>query len=149
MTTIAAMLERVKSLELRDSVPTIIQEQAKTVIAYNQRQLYDHGQRADGEQLQDYRSEFYAIEKNRRNAKPGFGVPDLYDTGSFYRSMQLDVDKKTFELDSTDPKSSDLKKKYGDAIFGLTPISAGQYARGEFFASLKEYIERKTGLKFT
>ena len=58
-----------------------------------------------------YQSTVYAIEKYRRNSKPGMFIPDLKDTGDFHRKMYYDPN--TDSIDSKDWKRDDLVDKYG------------------------------------
>lgn len=148
MATIREMLERFESLNLRESVPTIIQEQEAILIDYNQSQLFEKSIDADGNPLREYRNEFYAIEKNKMNPAPGIGNPDLKYTGAFYKGFRADVDEKTIRITSDDMKSDKLVKEYGERIFGLTMESKSRYAKGEFLIALKNWIESKTKLKF-
>ena len=45
----------------------------------------------------------------------------LYDTGDFYESVFTAVFDNAFDLEAKDPKTEELKQKYGDDILGLTP----------------------------
>lgn len=72
----------------------------------------------------------------------------LKDTGQFYENIFVDVNSETFEIDSNDPKSEALQKKYGSRIFGLTPESRGEYVLYHFFPALRDRVTRKLGFKF-
>ena len=43
----------------------------------------------------------------------------LKDTGAFYEGIYVERHGKELVFDSTDEKTSDLKEKYGESIFGL------------------------------
>lgn len=147
MATIREMLGRFESVNLRETVPAIIQEQESVLVGYNKEQL-QLGFDKEGERLQPYRGLIYSFDKNKMNPKAGFGNPDLKFSGDFYRGFNADVDSKSILIDSSDIKSESLKKKYGENIFGLSKESKSRYSRTEFLQGLKEWIESKTKLKF-
>lgn len=148
MSTILGMLDKVKSVNLRDQVPIIIEQTKETAIDLNRLQLYAMSEDKNNMSLLMYRSPFYANYKNQRNPKPGFGHPDLFLTGSFQRQMFMKVEKETFNISSHDSKTFDLVKHYGDDIFGLTVKSKQVYANTVVYDGIKRYITGKTGLKF-
>lgn len=143
------MLERVRRVDLRSEVPVIIENTESDIVNLNQEQLYLSGMDADGEQLDEYRNSEYAEMKAGMNPNPGTGIPDLNLTGAFYRSMKVDIGSNEFYIDATDEKTSWLKERYGERIFGFTEDSRRRYATGVFFEQLKLYIETVTGLKFS
>lgn len=149
MGTIADLYRRCAPVNLEQVAEESIRENASVVVSYNQKQLYETSIRADGENLLLYNSIIYALDKNRRNPEPGIMHPDLFDTGDFYRAMFLTVEGGEFEIDSRDWKSSHLKDKYGDTIFGLTSEHKAEFAQDALFKSIKKTIESLTGLKFT
>lgn len=67
-----------------------------------------------------YKSERYAAFKLTLNPE---GVVDLRLTGAFYHGFFIEADKFPVIFDSTDEKTSELKSRYGDKIFGLDQIS--------------------------
>ncbi|KIO75574.1 hypothetical protein TH53_19745 [Pedobacter lusitanus] len=146
--TIEGMLNKVKSIDLPNAVPDIIMQTKADMILLNQIQLYNHGIDANGNLLTPYKSDSYARKKFSRNPGPGFGQPDLKDTGEFYQDYTLSANRTDYELDSSNMKSSALKKHYGDAIFGLTKDNKKVYALGVFYSAIQRYITFKTGLTF-
>ena len=93
-----------------------------------------------------YKNFDYANEKNKRNKRPGFGVPDLKNTGGFYSGFYAKYDKNNISINSSDEKTPALIKKYGKEIFGLTKESRNVFSdvvREEII----KVIEQKTGLK--
>lgn len=142
------MKRKFEAIKLREEVPNIVRSNAAEIIDYNQKQLFDKGQKADGSLVGYYNSVPYALEKNRMNPKPGFMRADLKLTGAFYRGMWLSVNRTSFEIDSKDRKSSELKGKYGDTIFGLSDENKSEYSLGRLFQGIKRHIESVTGLKF-
>lgn len=148
MSTILNMLNKVKSVNLRDQVPVIIEDTKETAIDLNRLQLYSMSQDKNEMSLLMYRSPSYATYKNQRNPKPGLGHPDLFLTGSFQGKMFMTVEKETFNISSKDSKTFDLVKQYGDDIFGLSLKSKQIYANTVVYDGIKRYITGKTGLKF-
>lgn len=146
MSTIQALLDAVRQINLRDEVPKIIEESKEKIEAFNQMQLYS-GLDSKGNKIRSYRNKSYAYKKSTINPKPGLGTPDLKLTGKFYRGMKVIVTSSTFEVDSVDGKTSDLIEKYGEGIFGLTEESKTEYAQNTLFEGIKNYITSKTGLK--
>lgn len=149
MTTIASMLRKFQSLDLRSEVPRIIEQTSPIIEKLNKSQLYEHSVDRDGEPLRLYASLSYALEKNRRNPKPGFGRPDLFNEGSFFAQFFTVVGSNTFETSSRDSKTSGLVAKYSADIFGLTKENKSKYANETLFEGIKSYIITKTGVGFS
>lgn len=142
------MYLRFKGLNLRKQVPIIIEQTKEEIIALNQRQLYNRSEDSEGQPLRFYASNAYAFAKEKRNSAPGFGRPDLYDTGSFYRQFVVKVSPTFYTVNSTDSKTKKLTAKYGRDIFGLSKESKAQYANEVLFTGIKRYVEQTTGLRF-
>lgn len=146
--TIKGMLEKVRTVNLRAEVPQIILETSQEIVQLNRDQLRQ-GIKSNGVTLLEYKSFEYAERKHAMNPAPGFGNPDLYLEGDFYRGFQVaKITSRSFDLLSTDSKSDSLEEKYGEKIFGLTQKSRTQYALGVFYQRVKSYITGKTGLRF-
>jgi hypothetical protein len=135
--TIFEAQRRVAKIDLQKIAEQTLTELESFVVALNQEQL-SHGLRSDEEKVYpDYRSKSYAELKHQENPKPGFGIPDLELTGSFYDKFYLDKDK--FNISSHDEKTEKLVKKYGRSIFGLTGESL-QKMKPEMNRRFKEKI---------
>ena len=147
MGTIDELLQNLKSLNLREQVPKLVEQTSYEITALNQAQLY-FGVDSTVSPLTRYRSRSYAEKKNLQNPKPGFGNPDLFLTGAFYKGISVVVKGYDYEITSTDSKSDDLEKKYGSQIFGLAPKNKEKYASGLLLESIQSYITGKTGLEF-
>lgn len=145
MGTISELLERLELVDLKTQTEVILENTSENVIALNQKQLYVGGVDADGKSLEAYKWKEYAAYKARRNPSHP-GIPDLYDTGDFYRGFEVELlGGAKFTLSSTDEKATALEQKYGQ-IFGLTDENEIQYA--EFFrTAILNYLENITGLK--
>lgn len=148
MTTIKQMLERVESIQLREAVPVIIEDTKDEILRLNKLQLYNRGEDRNAQPLRLYGSLSYALEKNKMNPRPGFGRPDLFVTGQFYRGFNVKVSKNAFNVSSTDSKTPELVKKYSEDIFGLTPQSKTEYAKKVVYGRIKSHITAKSRLVF-
>lgn len=146
--TIEGLLKKVKTVDLKTAVPAIIKKTDYGIIALNQNQLFKTGSDSKGNKLRKYRDKYYAEYKNRRNPLPGLNVPDLKNSGEFYKGFSVTLKQKTFSVSSTDDKSPGLQKKYGRFIFGLHKDSMKEYTFTIFYPDLKKYITKKTGLIF-
>lgn len=141
--TIDEAYRRFKSVNLRQQIPILIEQDSETVIELNQSQLYDRSVDSNGEPLRLYSSQAYAIDKNRMNSKPGLGRPDLFVTGQFYKGFNIRVTRNALTIRSSDSKTSDLIKKYGEGIFGLDPVSKDKF-RPILHGNIVRYIKSVT-----
>lgn len=148
MGTIRQLAEACKAVDLKSTIEEAVTSTGAALLDYNRSQLYEQSVDADGEPLALYNSFIYALEKEALNPLPGFMKPDLFLTGAFQRSFELIVRDYSYEVDSSDWKSDELKGKYGEKIFGLTPENKTAYAQGELLSEIKRLIEEQTGLKF-
>ena len=121
--TIPELQRRWKTIDIRKAAASIISDNKQQIADLNREQLMD-GFNKEGKKLKKYQSNSYAARKNRMNSAPGLGNPDLYLTGRFHEAMNVKINSKvSYEIFSADSKTSDLTKKYGKDIFGLTEES--------------------------
>jgi len=133
-------------LPLPQQIPIFVYETRFEIIRYNHSQL-QRGTRSDGQNIApNYRNRTYAELKAEQNPLPGFLTPDLKLTGGFYSNFFIAVDTEYYEIDSRDPKTDKLLKKYGENIFGLTQPNKDEYATKSIYPKIKDYIETRTGL---
>lgn len=145
--TIDGMLDKVETLDLLQSSVLIIQENEAMITELNKSQLME-GLRKDKTKIEPiYASDPYMEMKFRMNSNAGFGTPDLFLNGDFYGGFYLDVGDSEYDIDSYDVKSSDLKSKYGEYIFGLTDDNK-KSTKEIIHSALKDYIHAHTGLNF-
>lgn len=151
MATVIDLLNSLKQFDLKSAITQSIEETEDAYIELNtQKQLFK-GEDSTGSQIQPlYRSSSYAKMKNQMNSAPGYGVPDLKLTGSFYQNMKVRVESDTLILDSDVEYAQNLEKKYdADKIYGLTEDNQEQYNEGPFFNALEQKITEQTGLIFS
>lgn len=144
--TIHELKLRWSKIDVKRAAISIIAERKEDIIDKNREQLMD-GFNKDKRKLKKYASPSYAAKKNRRNPSPGYGNPDLYDKGNFQQAMKLNIQSTNlYEITSSDSKTSDLKKKYGAEIFGLTTDNKEDVKYEIINPGLVTYIKNNTGL---
>jgi len=149
MASIFEMYESVKRIDLRNQVPVIIENTKDTILLLNASQLYQLNVSGTGELIKPrYSSTEYEKLKMKMNFNLTADRVDLYYTGDFYRSRDVEVTKKEFYIYASDSKTYDILEKYGDEILDLTEASEEEYANGLFLENLKLYIETVSLLRF-
>lgn len=87
-------------------------------------QMYSQGERADGTAISPPYTAF------TKGIKMMQGQPTnrvtLRDTGDFHKSVSVQWRATEFLMVASDPKTSDLVRKYGRLILGLSPDSLAQ-----------------------
>lgn len=128
MTTIHAMLKRVKSVDLIELASDIVENKPQVIIDMNKDNLV-HGIKKDGTQIGKYKDQgYYSRKKFAMNSKAGFGNVDLINKMAFVGGMFLKMfSSGVFDIRSRDSKSDELMTKYGDDIFGLTSDNKKKY----------------------
>jgi hypothetical protein len=123
MCTAIEMLHRWQAFNVTSTAGAVMVEQKADVLQLNKEELYDKGHDSSGVQLLPYadaaKTRGYAEMKHQMNPSPGYGIPDLYLTGSLQSKMDLSVEGENYTIFSEDSKAPKLIKKYGK-IFGLT-----------------------------
>jgi len=118
--TIREFHNKIKTLDIQYLKEQSVWLNRDEIIRLNQSQLH-LGENASGGQLSPlYRSKIYAEFKASLSTyeAPNY-VPDLYLTGNFYKSFNIDIGRNEYDIFSNDNKADDLMLKYKD-IFGLT-----------------------------
>lgn len=144
--TINDLYINAKAIDLADIFSDVIAKNEEHLIQLNQNQLYKDSSDSEGNQLQQYNSIEYALEKSKMNAGVGFGNTDLYYTGAFYRGWSLLITNTGFLFDSSDSKTSDLISKYGQNIFGIRKDNLESFTvnifANDFFTELKTQLSK-------
>ena len=103
----------------------IIENQAE-ILDLNVAQL-EVGKDSLGNLLDEYTTDEYAQFKQAIGSKAPFKIADLKLTGDFHSGFVLKYEGATvFNIDSTDEKTEQLKKEWGENIFGLSEESLEQ-----------------------
>jgi len=84
-------------------------------------------------------SEIYVDDKIERGAynQSIYPAVNLYNTGDFYRGIKARVATFGIEIESFDPKASELESEYGSNIYGLTDESLEKFTN----SIVDEFIE--------
>lgn len=86
-----------------------------------------------------------AITPNPRRKK---GVPNLFITGPFYDSWQVQIKGGGLLYHSSFFKASSIESKFGTDIYGLGGDYRDQYLENNLKPEWQQRIELQTGLKF-
>jgi hypothetical protein len=112
------LIRKYESINVEEAVRVAFLKNQENYIELNLSQMLE-GLTSKGTEIGQYQSELYAIEKNRINPLPGFGVVDLRYTGAFYGATTLSLKGDTIIIQSVDSKAPKLEGKYGIEIWGL------------------------------
>lgn len=134
--------QRMKSYNLTVEIARAIKTSKKVLIDFNRAQLM-RGRNSNNTQIQPkYRSKSYAKMKRAMNARPGLGVPDINNTGSFQEKIDIVVKGKTYDFLSRDLKASMLNAKYS-LLLGNTAKDLEKYNKQTLFPILKENLKKR------
>lgn len=146
MATINQMLERVRAVgtsALHVEIASIIESDADELTGYVKSQLRQ-GELSTGAKITPgYKSNYYARKKLEQNSAPGFGTPDAYRTGEYYREMGVIASGDEYIIDSNVTRKNLLQ--YGDNLTRLSDAHKAQYAQGTLARKIKEFIVSKVG----
>lgn len=94
-----------------------------------------------------YKGSAYALKKQRRNALPPFGTPDLLDKGTFYSKIEFHIAGRRLVWENSDRIAGYLLSEY-DSVLGVFENNALQKYRQLFlYPAIAREIKRKTGMK--
>lgn len=147
MATIAAVLNRVKSIDIKSIAQTSIVETKEAIADLNAEQMFV-GLRSDGSEILPSYSKL-TIQIKKEKGQPTDRVT-LRDTGSFYEGIKVDVSGDRLNITSTDEKTEKLNKKYSKSkgnIFGLSDRFKREYLNNNLRKVFKNKVEKATNLK--
>lgn len=98
---------------------------------------------ADGTQIGEYRSISYAAMKQRMNPRPPAMWVDLHLTGDFHDGLFAKYSGNNLKFGSTDSKTNDLTRKYGENIFGLTKNNQDAIKNDVIFPIIADWLNTK------
>jgi hypothetical protein len=143
MATISQVLRNVNKLDLYSASMKVVKKDEEPILNLNKKQLFSDGENNKSKKLKRYRNGMYELEKHERNPAPGLGIPDLFNTGKFYKKFKIKIlSKKEYEMFSTDDKAIALQKKYGKDIFGLSENSRNEMVEKFFERDLMKEIKQ-------
>lgn len=144
--TFTELNQTINSFDADKVVEDVYEETKEPLADLNAVQLLQ-GLSAKGKNLKSYASPLYAEMKNRMNPLPGYGNPDLRLTGAFYRGIYANIQGGSLSITSSDSKTTDLEKKYGELnMFGLSEKYRIEHVIENIDPAFKKEIERVTGL---
>lgn len=143
------LMQRAESLEKElssgDMFAKIIMDNEAYIVELNaQQQLYEKGVNSLNIAISSYSPySNLTIEIKKEKGQPTNRVT-LRDEGDFHASFYVGTLPDAFYIYATDDKTEKLEKKYGSAIFGLTPDSRNELAwgimYGELLTSIREIL---------
>lgn len=137
------MKRRLEGLSVQAEAEGALDDTADDFAELNTQQMY-RGLDSTGQPIApQYARADYAQMKNQMNPAPGYGTPDLYLTGAFYRGYTLRVEGGQVTEDSDVDYADDLTEKYGPDIWGLDDENLASYRTGPFWEALKERVENQ------
>lgn len=155
------ILKSLQKLNVRKVAFESFKKHSDEVVPLNQEQLFE-GKTAKGEFLfptyfadpffktraaarrySDWKDVITPHPKRRR------GVPNLFINGFFYKSIELKLFPEGFQIDSRAFMAANIKRKYGQDVFGLNEDSREKLIGGGLAETWKKNVEKQTGLKFT
>jgi hypothetical protein len=138
MATILNALQRFEALDLEKVTTDSLTDTEEQLVEHNQSQMY-YGEDAKGVEIGPAYKPLTVFLKTQKG-QPTDRV-SLYDEGDFYAGMYAKVQGNEIVFDSTDSKAAKLKRKYGEAIFGLNDPTRNNYIikilRPEFMNKVK------------
>jgi hypothetical protein len=146
--------------DLVETVSECVEVTREQMLYYNRLQLL-HGLDQEGNYLSPKYSEdpyFKSPESAKRYAewksriepktdKP-FDVPNLYITGRYHESIEIDVEPSKYVISSSDPNAASIENKFTQKVYGLSPDYKAIYIEEHLFDELKGRINSKLGFKF-
>jgi hypothetical protein len=132
-------------IELTDIEDSIIDDNADSYAKENVNYLYEQGKTSEGISLPEY-SEF-TKEIKRKKGQP-IDRMTLRDTKAFHNSFFAEYKYGKLEITANDEKTTELTKRYGSDIFGLTEEKRRQVSREIilpiFVNEIKNLLTKKT-----
>ena len=143
--TLSQFYTKVKQLD-SDKIVTDTMEEAAPLITDMQKEQMLSGKNREGKKSGRYRNPSYARMKNAMNPIPGLGVPDLRLTGEFYLGVYTEIRGDKVILDSTDEKTPALALRFGESIFGLSPVTKVELIKEDLRPLFIRNMRRGLGL---
>jgi hypothetical protein len=146
MATVYGLLSRLSSLDIYAVAAEVIEEHQQKVVYYSTLKLFEKGQDRSGFGLKPYRNKEYEDYKHSKNPRPGRGIPDLFETGNFYKGISIsDVNKSVYNFLSSDAKTEKLIKNYGKDIIGLSDeykaVMVDEFLYNEIMIRVKQKLK--------
>jgi hypothetical protein len=144
MATISEIMKRLENVDVLQLAAESIEDTRSELIENQQEQLFAGKTSAGGDISPFYKPA--TIAKKKKKGQPTDRVT-LKDTGAFYNAVFVDVRQTTFVVDSADPKTEFLARRYKN-IFGLDGQFKAQYIndlRPVFNKKIEDITQLKCG----
>lgn len=92
------LLDRLDRTDIRPIIILCLNQSKYEWLGLNRGQLHDGQDNTGHLQSPDYKVEKYAEYKSEKNPVPGFGVPDFFETGDYYNSIQMTVNNSQWSI---------------------------------------------------
>lgn len=138
------IVKRIRSFDLeREVLKTVSLNDKKALNLNRDDQLFGSGSDSLGDALTpDYAS--FTIDQKRFLGQPTDRVT-LRDTEAFHNSFFMDASSFPVRIDATDSKTSELKQKYGEDIFGLDQDSQSEF-NAQILPDLQDVYKKSVGV---
>lgn len=134
--------QRMKNYNLTIAIAKAIKKSKKVLIGFNRAQLMK-GRNSNNTKIQPkYKSKSWAKYKRKRNTKPGYGVPDIFDKGDYQEGIDVIVKGKTYDFKSSDSKATMLETKY-PFLLGTTAKDTEKYSKETLLPILREDLKKR------
>lgn len=140
------LIQRFESINLISEAEEVMRDTERTLVGYNQAQMYGWGEDNKGNKLPPYKSDDYARYKHGRNPQPGLGTPDYYLTGTMFSLMKAVIGGGKYSITSDAPYTGELIARGADP-FGLQPRVQYSYSKEVLYPRLRRRISQITGLR--
>lgn len=148
--TLLETYQNVKQIDTGRLVDECMSELRPLVIDLNLFQL-EQGLNADGKKFRRYKNKGYAAKKNAMNSLPGYGIPDLNVTGTFWKKFKASIRDNGIEWLSQDQVAFYLENgtknmKPFEKIYGVTKANMS-ILRSEFLVLFNARLAKEIGLQ--
>lgn len=148
--TFGAYLESLRKLDFEDITVQVLQDSEEVILQRNKAQMY-RGKDTNNNFIQPYVLPEYALKKHRMNATPGYGNPDYYLTGAYYRDMRFEVDNAEMHIYNVNQKAPYLETRAGgdnqdygaDLLYGLGEQEHNAFVDQDLTPAFYEQVHRE------
>ena len=144
MATLVQSVKRVKAFDFEKAILNVVSLNDKKALNLNRdTQLFDEGSDSLGNLLSPPYTDLTILLKTIAG-QPSNRVT-LRDSESFHNSFFMDASKFTVKIDATDSKTTELKEKYGEDIFGLDDESQSEFNE-QVLDDIQETLKKGIGI---
>lgn len=118
MRTISNLISSQRKLDVLFELENAMIDTERDFIELQKEQLFA-GERSDGKNIFNIKTGSDEYSERYAQYKGKLRPIDLHDKGDFYQGIFADARDIGFFVDSSDIKSADLQRRYGEEIFGL------------------------------